>query len=149
MTKGYGVDVVLNSLMGQGLRASWDCIAPYGRFIEIGKADINENASLPKRTFAHNAMFAAVDIRHMIVERRQMASKLLHKVMALASEGSIHCPTPLHLYAVDAVETAFRYIQSGKNTGRVIIRIEASTEVQVRICTSDKLASFVHYVVSD
>jgi NADPH:quinone reductase-like Zn-dependent oxidoreductase len=27
VTKGYGVDVVLNSLVGEGLRVSWDCIA--------------------------------------------------------------------------------------------------------------------------
>lgn len=30
VTKGYGVDVVLNSLSGDGLRASWECMAPYG-----------------------------------------------------------------------------------------------------------------------
>lgn len=131
-TKGYGVDVVLNSLMGHGLRASWECIAPYGRFIEIGKADINDDASLPMLQFANNAMFAAVDIRHMIVERQQMASKLLHKVMRLASEGTIHYPKPLRIFGVDAVEDAFRYIQGGKNTGRAIIRIEPSNKVQVR-----------------
>jgi NADPH:quinone reductase-like Zn-dependent oxidoreductase len=146
MTNGYGVDVVLNSLVGQGLRASWDCIAPYGRFIEIGKADINGNASLPMGAFANNVMFAAVDLRLMGVERKQMASKLLHKVMSLTSEGSIHCPKPLHVYGVDAVDDAFRYVQSGKNAGRVIIRIDASTEVQVRIVTPIILTSFIRYV---
>lgn len=133
MTNGYGVDVVLNSLVGQSLRASWDCIAPYGRFVDIGKADINSNASLPMRTFASNAMFASVDIGHMIVQRPQMASKLFHKVMSMASEGSIHCPKPLHVYGVDAVEDAFRFVQSGKTTGRVIIRIDAPAQVQVRL----------------
>lgn len=137
MTNGYGVDVVLNSLMGQGLRASWECVAPYGRFIEIGKADINADASLPMLAFANNAMFAAVDIRHMIVERQQMASKLLHKVMHMAIEGTIHCPKPLRVFDVGAVEDAFRYIQGGKNTGRAIIRIERSIQVQVRTYTPD------------
>jgi len=28
MTKNLGVDVILNSLAGEGLRASWECIAP-------------------------------------------------------------------------------------------------------------------------
>lgn len=130
-TDGYGVDVVLNSLTGQGLRASWECIAPYGRFIEIGKADINADASLPMLPFAKNAMFASVDIRHMIIERPQMASKLLHDVMSAAARGEIHHPKPLHLFDVDAVEDAFRYIQGGKNTGRAIIRIEPSMKVEV------------------
>lgn len=35
-TNGYGVDVVMNSLSGDGLQASFECLAPYGRFIEIG-----------------------------------------------------------------------------------------------------------------
>lgn len=47
MTRGTGVDVILNSLSGQALRETWECIAPYGRFIEIGKVDIASNSSLP------------------------------------------------------------------------------------------------------
>ena len=47
MTEGKGVDVVLNSLSGDGLRASWECMAAFGRFVEIGKADITSNSGLP------------------------------------------------------------------------------------------------------
>src|SRR5262249_18324999 len=36
ITGGVGVDVVLNSLTGEALRRSWDILAPYGRFVEIG-----------------------------------------------------------------------------------------------------------------
>jgi NADPH:quinone reductase-like Zn-dependent oxidoreductase len=39
MTNGYGIDVILNSLSGDSLLASWNLIAPYGRFIELGKKD--------------------------------------------------------------------------------------------------------------
>ncbi|KAK9490612.1 hypothetical protein V1508DRAFT_424315, partial [Lipomyces doorenjongii] len=31
-TRGKGVDVVMNSLSGDALRLTWDCIAPFGRF---------------------------------------------------------------------------------------------------------------------
>ncbi|RYP19330.1 hypothetical protein DL765_003412 [Monosporascus sp. GIB2] len=55
VTKGYGVDVVLNSLSGDGLRAFWDCIAPYGRFIEIGKADITTDASITRENLKKNS----------------------------------------------------------------------------------------------
>lgn len=43
MTNGRGVDVILNSLAGEFLRRTWDCIAPFGRFIEIGKKDAQNN----------------------------------------------------------------------------------------------------------
>lgn len=42
MTGGRGVDVVLNSLAGEALRQTWLCVAPFGRFIELGKKDIGK-----------------------------------------------------------------------------------------------------------
>lgn len=37
LTEGRGVDVVLNSLTDEAFYASIDCLAPFGRFIEIGR----------------------------------------------------------------------------------------------------------------
>ncbi|KAI4673620.1 Type I Iterative PKS [Alternaria novae-zelandiae] len=133
LTSGYGVDVVLNSLVGEGLRASWECVAPYGRFVEIGKADINANSSLPMAAFANNVSFFAVDLRHIALNRKQMGRDLLHKTMDLVGERNIHCPRPLNLFPVSDVEGAFRYLQSGKNTGRIIIQIDPSAKVQKRV----------------
>lgn len=42
-TSGKGVDAVLNSLAGEALRLSWHCLAKFGRFLEIGKADLFAN----------------------------------------------------------------------------------------------------------
>lgn len=132
-TNGYGVDVVLNSLIGESLRASWECIAPYGRMIEIGKAEINANVSLPMAGFAKNTLFAGVDLHHIVkdMNKKELAHKLLQKTMDLARDGSIRAPRPLHIYDVDSVEDAFRYLASGKNTGRIVIRVDPSTKVQV------------------
>ncbi|KAI0112236.1 polyketide synthase PksD [Nemania sp. FL0031] len=134
-TGGYGVDVVLNSLVGEGLRASWECIAPYGRFVEIGKVDINENSSLPMAPFAANATFASVDVRHMLLHRKEYVKKLLDQMMTMIVNGSIQYPKPLHTYDVSAAEDVFRYIQSGKNSGRAVIRIEPNAKVQKHLIT--------------
>ncbi|KAI5865997.1 hypothetical protein GGS23DRAFT_603436 [Durotheca rogersii] len=130
LTNGHGVDVVLNSLVGESLRVSWECVAPYGRFVEIGKADIKANSALPMACFAKNVSFSGVDLHHILVHRQDLGKKLLHKTMELAGNGSIHSPAPLHAYDISKVEEAFRYLQSGKNTGRIIIQIDRSTEVQ-------------------
>lgn len=42
ITNGKGVHVVLNSLAGEMLRQTWHCIAPFGRFIELGLKDISK-----------------------------------------------------------------------------------------------------------
>ena len=132
-TNGYGVDVVLNSLTGESLRATLECIAPYGRMIEIGKAEINANAPLPMGSFKWNVLFAGVDLHHIVkdMKKKDLAHKLLQKTMDLAKDGSIRAPKPLHVYDVDKVEDAFRYIASGRNAGRIVIRVDRSTNVQV------------------
>ncbi|KAI0444956.1 polyketide synthase PksD [Xylaria telfairii] len=130
MTNGAGVDLVLNSLAGESLLASWDCVAPYGRFIEIGKADIYANSSLPMSGFAKNIMFAAVDLRHIMMYKKDIGRQLLQQTMDLAESGKIRCPEPLHVYEINQVEDAFRYIQNGKNTGRIVIRIDGTVPVQ-------------------
>ncbi|KAI1749493.1 hypothetical protein F4782DRAFT_533452 [Xylaria castorea] len=140
VTKGYGVDVVLNSLSGDGLRASWECIAPYGRFIEIGKADIMANSSLPMACFAKNVTFSAVDLVHLSQSNEELTSRLLRSTIGLIEQGAQH-PSPLHVYPVSKAEDAFRFLQSGKNTGRVVIGID-SADVVPRYVSEKKTWQF-------
>ncbi|CAN9271626.1 unnamed protein product [Alternaria alternata] len=124
VTNGYGVDVVLNSLVGEGQKASWECVAPYGRFVEIGKADIYANSPLPMASFANNKTFSAVDLRDLAFHRPEASRALFHKTMNLVQEKAIVCPTPLNKFPVSAIEDAFRYIQTGRSTGRVIVTLD-------------------------
>ena len=62
MTKGKGVDVVLNSLSGEALRRTWECISMFGRFIEVGKRDILGNTGLEMSPFLRNVTFAGVNL---------------------------------------------------------------------------------------
>jgi NADPH:quinone reductase-like Zn-dependent oxidoreductase/malonyl CoA-acyl carrier protein transacylase len=118
------VDVILNSLSGNLLHASWECIAPYGRFIEIGKMDIASNSSLPMKFFARNVTFAAVDIHHLALSATSSMRVLFEKAISLVESGQIRPPTPLHVYPISKIERAFRFMQSGRNTGRIIISSE-------------------------
>lgn len=59
MSKGRGIDVILNSLSGDGLVASWECVAPCGRFVEIGKKDIMDGGKLPMLPFSKSVSFSA------------------------------------------------------------------------------------------
>ncbi|KAH8201344.1 hypothetical protein TruAng_004512 [Truncatella angustata] len=118
VTRGYGVDCVLNSLSGDGLRASWECMAPFGRFIDIGHADINSNAALPMAMFSKNVSFSAV---HLMWLSPNVIATLLNETLQLLSRGKIQPPQPLHVYSVLQIEQAFRYLQSGKNIGRIVI----------------------------
>ncbi|KAJ2998604.1 hypothetical protein NUW58_g268 [Xylaria curta] len=126
VTHGYGVDVVLNSLSGDALRASWDCIAPYGRFIEIGKTDILANAALPMGNFQNNVSYSAVDINHIIRTKRNLATQLQTDILNLTAAGVLQAPAPIHEFSIGDIESAFRYFQSGTNTGRTVINLRES-----------------------
>ena len=114
MTNNRGVDVVINSLVGEALRSSWECIAPFGRFIEVGKKDVHNYVTLPMYQFAKNVTFICVDLVHLLEEQAELASALLKEVMEMLRSGKISGPEPLHIYNASQVEEAFRYMQSGK-----------------------------------
>lgn len=116
--------MVLNSLAGDGLRASFECMAPYERFIEIGKADSVANSSLPMACFARNISLSAMDLYHIGQSSPELTSLLLQRLMDIISSKAIHLPMPLHIYPVSQVESSFRYLQSGKNTRRIVISIQ-------------------------
>lgn len=61
-TNGRGVDLVLNSLSGELLHASWSCVAEYGKMIEIGKRDFVGKARLDMDLFEFNRSFVGVDL---------------------------------------------------------------------------------------
>jgi NADPH:quinone reductase-like Zn-dependent oxidoreductase len=62
ITDNAGVDVVLNSLTGDMLDASFRIVADRGTMVEIGKKDILERGSLPMEPFDRNVSFRAVDM---------------------------------------------------------------------------------------
>ncbi|KAK7713252.1 Type I Iterative PKS [Diaporthe eres] len=133
VTNGYGVDMVLNSLSGDGLRASWECMAPYGRFIEIGKADITANSGLPMAGFSRNVSFTAVDLHHAAQTNPALIGELLQKTMELVGSRAIGCPNPVHVYSATKVEDAFRFLQSGRSTGRIVINVTPTDVVPTRL----------------
>ena len=128
-----GVDVVLNSLSGEGLYESWSCIRPFGRFIELGKADINSSASLPMSPFSQNVTFSSVDLGVVMDKAKPVMAATLEAVMALLeAPARISIPQPLHVYKLSELEKAFRSMQSGKHIGKVVVDMNEDSIVPVR-----------------
>lgn len=67
-----GVDVVLNSLAGKLLHASWQCVASFGKMIELGKVDFATNGNLSMTPFAKNRAFIGVDLLDIGHERPEL-----------------------------------------------------------------------------
>ncbi|PSR82297.1 polyketide synthase [Coniella lustricola] len=120
-TAGAGVDVIINSLAGDLLRESWDCIAHFGRFIEIGKRDITSNTRLEMAKFNNNATFSSVDLTVLAKEKPKKMAGIFNQVMKLFEDNLVNPIAPISVFGVSQIETAFRLLQSGKTTGKLIV----------------------------
>jgi NADPH:quinone reductase-like Zn-dependent oxidoreductase len=74
-TEGRGVDVVLNSLSGELLEASWKCVAEFGTMIEIGKRDFRRRAKLAMEAFEANRTFVGLDLYQVAMKQPKMAAE--------------------------------------------------------------------------
>ena len=146
MTDGRGVDLVLNSLSGELLKASWECVAPLGRFVEIGKRDIESHSRLSMSPFAGNLMFASVDLGVIATQAKPLLHEIMTSVMAVVGQHKIQPPQPLHIYDGSRIEEAFRYLQSGKNTGKTII--EYNDQDIVPVCNTKKTSEIRHMLIN-
>lgn len=131
MTGGRGVDVVLNSLSGDGLTASWECVAPFGRFLEIGRRDIDSRGQLPMAPFIKNLSFISVDLASVLELRKTVGRRILQRAMSLFEAQKLHPPHPLHTYQLQDIEKAFRFLQSGKNSGKTVLEVNKSAKLPV------------------
>lgn len=123
-TGGRGVDVVLNSLSADSLQdASWECLAPYGRFVEIsGKVGKGSSGlAIAMSSNLKNLTFAVVDFQHIVMNNAKLTRQLVDTILDLVSRGQVQPPFPLRVYPVSETEKAFRHIYGGNDAGSTIV----------------------------
>lgn len=130
-TQGRGVDVVINSLAGEALRASWEIIAPNGRFIEVGKKDIQTLGTLPMFPFAKIATFSSVDPACLFQRSPRIIGKLISTVLEMYGAGQIAEPTPLQALKGSDIGQAFHLMQNGKHHGKLVIEFDEDDTIPV------------------
>ena len=129
-TGNHGVDIIVNSLSGQLLQASWRCIGTFGRFIETGKHDILVGNSLPLSVSGKNVTFSVVDIAQMSVLKPIILNGILLKLLDLFNIGVLDMLNII-TYPISKVEQGFRDLQTGNTTGKIVLEIAEDDTVMV------------------
>ncbi|CEJ59647.1 hypothetical protein PMG11_08264 [Penicillium brasilianum] len=140
-TQGHGVDVVLNSLSGDFLRVSFETLAPFGRFVELGKRDFLQNSRLEMSHFLNNVSVSSVDLVLVMQRKPKLLKRLLGDVFREFG-GDVFCrpPWPITSYSVSDTEHAFREMRTGRQIGKIVIEMKPDALVKVHPPTrSDKL----------
>jgi acyl transferase domain-containing protein/acyl carrier protein len=131
-TDGYGVDVVLNSLIGPAQRAGLELLAFGGRFVEIGKRDVYEHTRVDLYPFRKNLTFYYADLALMTTGHPKRIGTLLRKVYELVGDGVL--PVPEHTaHPLTEAATAIRAISAAEHTGKLVLSVprRGSTRVAV------------------
>lgn len=147
-TNGRGVDVVLNSLAGPLLQASFEVLAPFGHFIEIGKRDLEGNSLLEMATFSRVASFTSLDMMTLLRERGAHSHRVLNEVARLAGNKTIRPIHPVTVFSMGQVDRAFRLLQTGKQTGKIVLSVDKGVVVKVlRQPVTPKLRADASYLL--
>jgi NADPH:quinone reductase-like Zn-dependent oxidoreductase/acyl carrier protein len=120
-----GVDVALNSLAGEAMERTLSLMAPFGRFIELGKRDFVENRRAALRPLRRNVSYFAVDADALPRAKPDLAQALLADIAARLAEGAL-LPLPHAVFAAEEVETAFRTLQASTHIGKLVLRPPAA-----------------------
>ncbi|OJJ95089.1 hypothetical protein ASPACDRAFT_55425 [Aspergillus aculeatus ATCC 16872] len=127
-TNGRGVDIVLNSLAGKLLHASWRCVAPFGKMIELGKRDFLTNGILDMAPFLANRAFVGVDMLELGQQDLNTWEWLTQQFKAWYEEGKIKPIHPIKTFEAAEVSSAFRYIQKGTHIGKILVKMPSSPD---------------------
>jgi acyl transferase domain-containing protein/NADPH:quinone reductase-like Zn-dependent oxidoreductase/NADP-dependent 3-hydroxy acid dehydrogenase YdfG len=122
-TGGRGADVILNSLGGAAIDKSLECLAPYGRFLELGKRDIYGDGAMMLRALRANGSFHIVDLAAMIRDKPAAAGRLLGEVMDMHARGEI-CALPSSTYSAGNVRAAFADFAAARHIGKIVVEID-------------------------
>ena len=119
-TGGRGVDVVLNSLTGEAMVRSMECLTPFGRFIELGKRDFYANTHLGLRPFRRNLTYFGVDIDQLIGEHKELTQRLFGELLQLFTDGDL-TPLPHRVFGAPQILDAFRLMQRAGHIGKIVV----------------------------
>ncbi|KAK2603636.1 hypothetical protein QQS21_004217 [Conoideocrella luteorostrata] len=134
-TGNRGVNVIINSLVGDLMHASWSCIAPFGRFVEIGKRELVDAGKLDMHNFLKNATFTAFDLSEFFYAEDSHYQDVVYRYTAEVIEmyraGTIKA-SPITTFDIADIGQAYRYFGNKDRVGKVVISMEnPKSRVQV------------------
>jgi mycoketide-CoA synthase len=122
LTEQTGVDVVLDSLVGEFVDASLELLPRGGRFIEMGKADIRDPDEVAARH--EGVRYRAFDLLEAGPERIQ---QMLVDVVELFQRGVLS-HLPISTWDVRRGVEAFRFLRESRHIGKLVLSIPQPLE---------------------
>ena len=134
MTNGRGVDIVLNSLAGEGLTETLKVIAQFGRFIELGKRDATIKSRMDMGIFLDGISYIPADLDLLSKVNLPFFEEMTRRTFDLIRANTVRAVKPITVFPVTEFEQAFRQLQKGMHIGKLVLTCSSDAEVKVRVC---------------
>ena len=115
VTKGRGVDVVLDSLAGEFVDASLRLLVRGGRFIEMGKTDIRDPQTIAAQY--PGVVYRAFD---MVEAGPQRIQAMLGELIGLFEAQELR-RLPVKTWDVRCAAAAYRFVSQARHIGKVVL----------------------------
>ncbi len=118
VTNGEGVDVVLNSLKGPWVDASFRCLKKGGRFLELGKIETwtQEKAKRERP----DALYKQFDLLEISANQPQAIQLLLKKITDDLHSGILK-NIPHKSWPIERYKDAFKTMAQARHIGKVVV----------------------------
>ena len=118
LTKGQGVDIVLNCLNGEFIPKSLSVLRQEGRFVEIGKIGIWDQSQVQQ--LRSDVSYFPFDLGEVAQSTPSLIAPMLRELMAWFKQGTLK-PLPHQVFPLQDVVSAFRYMAQAKHIGKVVV----------------------------
>ena len=129
VTQGAGVDIVLNSLSGAMLEASFAAIARGGCFVEIGKRGIKSEADVA--AMGRELRYFIVDWGESAARDPALIGRMFDSLAADLRSGEL-ASLPRHAFAIDDAAQAFRFMAQARHVGKIVVTHRPMTDGAVQ-----------------
>lgn len=117
-TKDRGVDVILNSLTGDYIPKNLSLLGQKGRFLEIGKVGIWDEAKI--HASRPDVDYHTIALDDLSKENPALIQSMFRELIPLFEEGKLQ-PLPFREFPMDEVVSAFRFMQQAKHIGKIVV----------------------------
>ncbi len=127
-TAGAGVDVVLNSLSGDFIRAGVDALATNGRFLEIGKRGVWSAEQMA--ALRPDVRYLPYDLGAEALADPSLLRPMLEEMSAALRDGTL-TPLPVRVFPFEHAQEAFRFMAQAKHVGKLVLKLPGSNESEL------------------
>jgi NADPH:quinone reductase len=126
LTGGRGIDIALESIGGDAVDATLQCLAPFGRMVVYGSASglssPHSAAVLDRLVYAPapNQSLCAFNLGGWFAERPAAAVAALTQLVTMVMSGQVRIP-PIATFTLGEVRTAHERLEGRETSGKLVV----------------------------